>query len=127
MAWTVRVTKIDDEGEFMTVFGQLVLTGAYVAGGDSVGAFDFTTPNTAGLPVFLSGQTALHATRGPFEYNIQIDAGSIAVLIPGATPTSSKIKLWVSSTGAEVGAGAYPAGLLNATFSTVTMKFKKLI
>lgn len=127
MSWTLRVTKVDDEGEFLTVFGQLVLAGAYATGGDSTGAFDFSTPNTASLPVFQSGQTGLHASRGPFEYNVQIDAGFQAVVIPGTTPVNTKIKFRDTTTGSELAAGAYPAGLTSALFNSVTFRFKKLI
>jgi hypothetical protein len=125
MSWTLNVSRVDDEGEFLKVFGQIVFAGVYVAGGDGVGVFNFNGVNTAGLPVFLSGQTQLHATRGPFEYSVNLEGGFNAVVIPGTTPTNTKIKIWNTTTGAELSAGAYPAGITGQVFHSCSFAFKK--
>lgn len=127
MAWTLKASLVDDEGEFLKVFGQLVFSGNYSTGGDGSGTFDFTGVNTASLPVFLSGQTQLHAARGPFEYSVNLEGGFQAVVIPGTAPGNTKIKIWVTSTGAELAAGAYPAGITGNVFHSLMFKFKKNI
>jgi len=136
MAVQFIVTKLDDEGEFLNVFGQLLFTGNYMAGGEvptvaldigSAGVVG-TNKNTASLPVFLTGQTAIHATRPPHEINIQSEAGThIPVLIPGTSALNFKIKQIVVSTGAELAAGAYPAAITGAIFNYLMLKFKKNI
>ena|ERR1700688_401695 len=134
MAWKLNVSRLDDEGEFLSLFGQLVFSGVYATGGDGVGSFDFTGVNTALLPVFLSGQTALHATRAAFEYSINFEAGFTGVIAgnlasPG-TPGGMKIKIWNTTTGAELAAGAYPAGggtgnIIGNPYHSAMFKFKK--
>jgi hypothetical protein len=134
MAWKLNVSRLDDEGEFLSLFGQLVFSGVYATGGDGVGSFDFTGVNTALLPVFLSGQTQLHATRSAFEYSINFEAGFTGVIAgnlntPG-TPTGMKLKIWNTTTGAELAAGAYPAGggtgnIIGNPYHSAMFKFKK--
>lgn len=136
MSWNWIITKIDDEGEMLSAFGQLVFTGNYATGGDAGGTVNLdkgtagvsgVSQNTAGLPVFLSGQTQLRATRPAFEQNIQIESGYNAVIVPGSGPTNFKIKIIDPSTKAELGAGAYPAALTSAVFNYLLLKFKRNI
>lgn len=136
MAWTWIITKLDDEGEFLKAFGQILFSGNYVQGGDAVGTIVLdkgtagvsgVSTNSAGIPVFLSGQTSIHATRSPFSWNIQVESGYNPVFIPGSTALNFKIKFWDPSTKAELGAGAYPAALTGAVFNTLEVAFKRNI
>lgn len=138
MSWNWIITKIDDEGEMLSAFGQLIFTNAqnYVGGGDPNGTVNLdkgsagvagVSQNTAGLPVFLSGQTALRATRPAFEINVQIESGYNAVIVPGSGPLNFKIKILDPATKAELGAGAYPAALISAVFNYLLLKFKRNI
>jgi len=139
-----RATAVYDKGIFIAMFGQLQFSGNYVVGGDSiVNAAGATAPenfppgtpgNTAGMPVFLNGQTALHVSRPPLVWNIQLDlgasstTGAIAVLVPGNGAFNFKVKIYNASTGAEFGAAAYStlaARLDNATFHTMELTYKK--
>lgn len=139
MAITFIVTKIDDEGQFLNVFGQLLFSNnptSYTTGGDgaitvvldkgSAGVLG-STANSAGMSVFLSGQTGIRATRPPFEWNIQMESGFNPVLVPGTGPLNFKIKLFDPSTKAEIGAGAYNAAITAAVFNTLLLKLKKAI
>jgi hypothetical protein len=144
MPLSFRVTSYVEEDRYVSVFGQLIFTGSYVTGGDSLlnaagqqapEAFPPGLPaNTGGLFVFLNGQTAVHATRPPLVYNIQLDigagstAGALAVLKPGSGALNFLVKLYNSSTGAEFAASAYSgqaARLDNATGTTMELRFKK--
>lgn len=126
MSQTLRVTNIVETDRFVAIFGQLLFTGAYVAGGESP-TFDFATANSASMPVFLNGQTGLHATRPPIKWNVQIESGYAAVLVPGTSSQNFKIKIWDPSTKAEIAAGAYPASMLAAVFNTLEVQYKKNI
>lgn len=136
MSWTFIVTKIDDEGEFMSVFGQLIFANNYAAGGDGAGTTVLDkgtagvlgqTANSASMPVFLTGQTALHASRPPYEWNVAVESGYNPVLVPGNGPLNFKLKFWDPATKAELAAGAYPASLTGAVYNTLLLRFKKAI
>lgn len=136
MSWTWIITKIDDEGEFLKAFGQILFSGNYVTGGDGVGTVVLdkgtagvsgVTANSAGMPVFLSGQTGLRTTRPPFSWNIQVESGYNPVLIAGSSATNFKIKFWDPATKAELAAGGYPAALTGAVFNTLEVAYKKNI
>jgi hypothetical protein len=126
MAVAFRVTSIIESDRFVSLFGQVLFTGNYTTGGDTV-TFDFVTANTANLPVFLDGQTALHASRPPMKYNIQIESGFTAVVVPGTSATGFKFKVWDPSTKAEIAAGAYNAAITAAVFNFLEVDYKKNI
>lgn len=137
MAISLRITSIVEEDRYVSVFGQLIFTGNYVAGGDSLAnaagavAPEILPPsgpaNTASMPVFLNGQTAAHVTRQPFVWNVAIESGYNPVLVPGAGSFNFKIKLFDPSTKAELAAGAYPASVIAAVFNTIELRYKKNI
>src|ERR1700693_3748639 len=126
MAVAFRVTSIIESDRFVSLFGQVLFTGSYATGGDTV-TYDFVTPNTASLPVFLDGQTGLHASRPPMKYNIQIESGYTAVVVPGTTSNNFKFKVWDPATKAEIGSGAYPAAITAAVFNFLEVDYKKNI
>lgn len=127
MSQTIRVTSVVETDRFVAVFGQLLFAGNYVVGGE-IPVFDFATANSAGMPVFLNGQTGLHATRPPMKWNIQIEGGYNAVLVPGTGAANFKIKIWdPGAAKAEIGAGAYPASLTAGVFNTIEVQYKKNI
>lgn len=125
MPQAFRITNVSEANQLVTLFGQLIFTGNYVTGGESP-TFDFTTANTASIPVFLNGQTGLHATRPPLKWNVQIESGYVAVLVPSTGATNFKIKIWdPGAAKAEISAGAYPASMLTAVYNTLEIQYKK--
>lgn len=138
MAISFRVTAVTEKGDFVAYFGQLIFTGNYSTGGDSlVNAAGATAPeafppgtpgNTASLAVFLLGQTNARVTRPPITFNIQTESGLYTpVLIPGTTAFNFKIKQVVVATGNELAAGAYPAAITGAVFNYLEIAYKKNI
>jgi hypothetical protein len=137
MPISFRVTSYVEEDRYISVFGQLVFTGNYATGGDvllnaaGAAAPEILPPglpaNTASMPVFLNGQTAVHATRQPLVWNVAIESGYNPVLVPGSGAFNFKIKLFDPSTKAELAAGAYPASVIAAVFNTLELRFKKNI
>jgi hypothetical protein len=138
MAVSFRVTSVAEKGDMVTFFGQLVFTGNYVSGGDSLlNAAGAVAPelfppglpaNTASMPVFLFGQTAPHVTRQPFIWNIQMESGYVGIIVPGSGSFNFKIKVWdPGAAKAELSAGAYPASVLAAVFNTLEISYKKNI
>jgi hypothetical protein len=137
MALSFRVTSYVEEDRYISVFGQLVFTGNYSTGGDSLlntagnVAPEILPPglpaNTASMPVFLNGQTAVHASRPPLVWNVAIESGYNPVLVPGSGPFNFKVKLFDPATKAELAAGAYPAAVTAAVFNTLELRYKKNI
>ena len=137
MAISLRVTSIVEEDRYLSVFGQLIFTGNYAAGGDILNnAANTQNPeilppggpgNTASMPVFLNGQTGVHVSRQPFVWNVAIESGYNPVLVPGNGPFNFKVKLFDPSTKAELAAGAYPASVIAAVFNTIELRYKKNI
>lgn len=138
MAWTYIITAIEDGGEYLKTFGQILFTGTYATGGDVSGTFAFdlgtagvngTTHNTAGMPVWQFGQSALHATQPPFVWDLNVESGYIAVLVPAAaataTATNFGIKWLDPATKGEIAAGAYPAAITGAVYNTLELRYKK--
>lgn len=147
MPISYRITSIIESDRYVSVFGQIVFSGNYTTGGDSLlnvagqvapEALPPGTPaNTGGLFVFTGGQTEVHVTRAPLEYNLQLDigtgstAGVQGALIPGNGAFNFKIKLSNSSSGAELtNATAYSAQaprLDNTNNHTLNIRYKKNI
>jgi hypothetical protein len=141
MALQFIITSYTESDRMAEVFGQLLfpLAGLYPTGGDSVNfAFDAgsagvagVNKNTASMPVFLQGQTGLHASRAPQRWNVQLESGIVAVLVPGNGPTNFKIKLWDPATKAELPNNtAYNGGTGNlaaVVFNTLDLQYKKNI
>jgi hypothetical protein len=131
VAWTYKVSTMygTAAGQVIQVFGQLIFSGSYATGGDAGGTFDFTQTNTLNMPNYLE-VNALHATRAPLTYQVQIDAGFFGFVVYAAatSATNFKIKIVNSTTGAELGAGAYPGALTGAGLShTLLLTYKQLI
>lgn len=137
MPISYRVTSVRDEGEYVLSFGQIIFSGNYPTGGDILNnaanqqqpeIFPPSGPaNTAGMPVFLTGMTALRVSRTPFEWNVQMESGYNVVLVPGAGPFNFKLKILDPATKAELPNGAYPAAITGAVFNVLELRFKKNI
>ena len=123
MAWTYLISEIRSGDTATNTFGQLQFSGSYVTGGDS-GTLQ-NGGNSIGLPQFLE-TSQLHASRPPVEYNIQLDAGWLAVVIPGTRASDFKIKIVNPTTQAELPAGPYPAALAAANGNhTMALAYRK--
>lgn len=123
MAWTLKVSAINQGDPLLEVFGQLVFSGNYTTGGDNGGTFDASGDAGAGWTNFLN-ESAVHAGRPPVKGNLQFDAGYWAVLVPVAGQPLPKIKIY-SGNGVELAAGAYPAAITGAAQHTMELDYKK--
>ena len=108
MSLAIKVTGVDVTLSKTRVTVTLTPSGNYVAGGDTI---DFSTVQGAadGPEMFLASSPFIN---GDISTSSSAGVGWIASAIPGTTLQNGKVKFIVSSTGAEVAAGAYPAGLL---------------
>ena len=108
MAIAITVLGVDVTLTKTRVQVRLTLSGNYVAGGDTI---DFSTVIGAadGPNMFLANGPFIN---GDISTSSGAGVGWIASAIPGTTLQNGKIKFIVSSTGAEVAAAGYAAGLL---------------
>jgi hypothetical protein len=86
------------DGKRLHVIGILVASGNYPAGGDAI-PFNNPLIKTGMAPTWIEAQG-----MGGFNY----------IGVPGAflsSPPNAKLRCITSSTGVEVAAGAYPAGI----------------
>ncbi len=123
MPWTYAINSITHSDTTQEIFGQLQFSGNYTAGGDAAGAIKLGG-NTAGLPQFLP-VSALHAGAPPLANTVQLDGGYLGVLVPGSGPENFKLKVINPATNAELVAGAYPASLTAALYSTLRLTYLK--
>jgi hypothetical protein len=107
------------QGGFL-VTGVLIPSGNYVTGGDTV---DFTA--AVADPALVGGAGAFLETSLPLQqFDAWSQAGNLVqgyLPVIGATQKTNKLKV-VTAFGVELGAGAYPAGVLadNIAFMAVT-------
>ncbi len=106
MAIAMTITSVDISRRRKSVHVQAALSGNYAAGGEPV---DLTT--LANPQMIQDGQLRGNPVLGVIE---KYPAGSLAELIPGATPKTWFLKVF-SAPGTELAAGAYPAGIAGDT------------
>lgn len=105
---------------YITTYCQLVFTGTYPTGGDTL---DFTNNNGASpLSPNTVPPTASSGSVGPSSVSVQNDgpaaglriAGGTYAIVRGTNPTNWKIKVFTTG-NTELAAGAYPASSLADT------------
>lgn len=91
---------------------QITPSGNYPAGGDTVDLTPLIGQAAGGVPVFAANNAPLN---GDVSFSGAGGAGAefIGSFIPGAQLNNGKLKILVTTSGNELGAGAYPATLLN--------------
>jgi hypothetical protein len=115
MALTENVQKYSPAGVPDRLFLQCFLTGNYVTGGDTLNLNPsaFKDPNGIGLLGFPDSVPKINPSI--FSTNF---TGAYALyeanVVPGLTLGTFKVQF--ASGGVELGAGAYPAGMLNQSF-----------
>jgi hypothetical protein len=85
------------DGRKLHIIRKLVFSGNYVAGGDTLNLAQFSV-KSATVPLFgeIQGQTA---TKYAYKF------------VPGTALATCKVLLVDATTGLELAAGAYPAGV----------------
>jgi hypothetical protein len=110
MAAAFTVTKQWYDGRKVWVQGNVVLSGSYVQGGDTL--------NLQGL--------GIKSSQIPFGFDFQSGAGTAAqalntyTWVPGTTQANGKVRCFIGAV-AELAAGAYPAA---ATGDSITASFQ---
>jgi hypothetical protein len=109
---TTQVLKYSPPGVPDRVFLKGIFTGNYALGGDTfnLNPSSYTDPNGKGVLGYPD--TVPSVTPAVFAQNFTgAYALYQAIVVPGTTLANFKIQ--IMSGGAELGAGAYPAGILN--------------
>lgn len=110
MALAFTVTATDRSTNALRVYGKIVASGSYVAGGDTLSLAGQSQIVSSTVPFFVSVQSQASAGASGFEYRF----------VPGTTLANGKLQVFgqqpTSATGgviamSEVAAGAYPAGV----------------
>ena len=106
-----QVQKYSPAGVPDRLFLKCIFTGNYPTGGDTLNLNPsaFTDPNGIGLLGFPDKVPTV--APAPFTWNF---TGAYQLYQPSVVPgsTLNNFKLQISSSGVELGAGAYPAGIL---------------
>lgn len=124
MAWTLTVSAITRGETTMDVFGSLAFSGDYATGGDAAGSFAYG-PNASGFARFLA-ESVVHAGQMPVSGRVDLGNGYTGQLVPSAGAGNlPAIRIWVSSSGAELAAGAYPAALTGAANDQAELRYMK--
>ncbi len=120
MAIAVTVNYVSNDDDAFYIFGTLVFSGSYTAGGDTL---DLT--NQPSIPASLQPVQLYIAGQSGFNYN-WIPGGALSngkVKIFGQQPTSATTGVIALS---ELAAAAYPAGITGDTIQFEAI-FKKLL
>jgi hypothetical protein len=107
----VTITYVDATGPVIRVGFNILPSGNYVTGGDTLNL------STAGQdPLYVGGVAAIEALGAPIDLDVWDASGDIlfgVYPVIGATAATCKVKRTASGTfGTELSAGAYPAGIL---------------
>lgn len=108
MSLAIRITSIKADGQQYRVAFNLVPSGSYVTGGDTL---DFT--NTTQDPSFIGLIPAIETSQPPNQLDVWSQGGNIAnTLFPilGTALNNSKLKI-TSAFNTELSAGAYPGSI----------------
>lgn len=123
MATQVNIVSVQAVGQQLRVAFNLVLTGSYVTGGDTV---DFT--KALQDTTYVGLLAGIESSQGPISLDIWDAGGNIANTlnpVKGSAMNNSKLKIQ-SAFNTEFSAGAYSAGLLAAVIEGEAI-FPKLL
>lgn len=113
MALAATVTKHWDDGKVLHVVGTIAASGNYVASGDAL-SFVNTAIKSSRVPVHVEVHGIALGTAYSYRF------------VPGATQAAGLMLVILVSTGAELAAGAYPAGVTGDTIRFYAL-FQKLV
>lgn len=124
MAWTLTISALTRGETTIDVFGAVSVSGDYATGGDGGAAFAYGA-NPSGFSQFLA-ESVLHAGQAPISGSVDLGHGYEGKFL-FAQPwfTMPALKIYDSSTGAELAAGAYPAALTGATDLQAELRYLK--
>lgn len=122
MPIAITITQIQENTDGVEVFGFLTFTGNYVQGGDTL---DWTTVIGAFSP---NGRQFVQSSPAGKCLACQINGsdGRDFAWIQGAQLNLDKVKVLIA-VDTELGAGAYPAGILNDVNIVFDAAFPKLL
>jgi hypothetical protein len=104
MSLTLSISDHWSDGKRIHVTGTLTASGNYPAGGDVI---------PFGNPLIKSNSAPVWAeAQGLGGYNYAVSP--LGTVLPSNPTQIPKLRVFVDSTGAELTAGAYPAGLIAA-------------
>lgn len=126
MPWTLTISALTRGETTIDVFGSLAFNGDYTAGGDE-GGFPFAYGNNSQPFAGLRMESVLHAGQAPLSGRVDLGHGYEGKWVPIAGDVVPALKIYVSSTGAELAAGAYPAALTGATDLQGELRYAKNI
>jgi hypothetical protein len=113
---TENVLKYSPPGVPDRLFLQLVFTGAYATGGDTLNLNPSAFKDPNGVGILGYPDVVPKVAPSVFSQNF---TGAYALyqaqVVPGATLGTFKVQ--IASGGVELGAGAYPAGILNQSIT----------
>jgi hypothetical protein len=110
MAFTENVLKYSPPGVPDRLFLQIIPTGNYVTGGDTLNLNPSAFKDPNGIGILGYPDSVPKVPPAPFSWNF---TGAYALyepyVVPGATLGTFKVQ--IANGGVELGAGAYPAGI----------------
>lgn len=109
-----NVLKYSPPGVPDRLFLQLVLAGNYTTGGDTLNLNPSAFKDPNGIGILGYPERVPIVPPAPFSWNF---TGAYALYEPYVVPgqTLGTYKIQIANGGVELGAGAYPAGLLGQT------------
>src|SRR5271166_2544258 len=111
MSAQVQISNVQPMGNQFRVAFNVILTGNYPTGGDTL---NFATATQD--PNFVGMVPMVDASQGPISLDVWDMGGNITngvFPVLGANPTNSKLK-FTSAFNTELGAGAYPASITSS-------------
>jgi hypothetical protein len=112
MALTLTITDHWSDTKRIHVVGTLTASGNYPAGGDVI---------PVNNPLIKSGSSPVFALAqglGGFDY--------VVTSVPGVAPPAALLRVFTSSSGLELAAGAYPAGVTGNTVNFYGIFYKNI-
>lgn len=123
MPLQVKITNMKPGDNGLIVFFNLIATGNYPTGGDTI---DFT--QAIQDPAFVGTVAQIPASQGPISMDVWDASGNIAngfFAVQGSALNNSKMKV-ISAFNTELSAGAYPSPILNGKLQGQAV-FNKLL
>lgn len=126
MALAVQITSLEASGQQLCLNFNLVASGNYSTGGDTV---DFTQAVAAAALQNPAWAGVVETSQGPVNLSIWSAGGNLTrnyAAKQGTALNNSKLKLGGATYNSELAAGAYPADVTGDTIQGVAV-FNKLL
>lgn len=125
MAWTLTPNYAADCSGGLELFGQLVFSGNYAAGGDGLGSFDFKSFPAQGFGVYRK-VSSLTVDKPPLFCDVVIAGLYVPLYRPGTRAINGKIQIFDLTALAELASGPYPVAITSNPFHTLSIAFPRL-